>query len=253
MWFYLTLHKNVSSLYKMKKCGKEFQTMSEVTVHMQEMVKWWKRQLDQNKEELQDEETSEANITFNSINDETNFTQCVNENPAKIINEDANKIIDKLLIDILNGLEISEKEKSTYCEICDRVFSNKSSLKRHVDNVHRQIKFKCDKCNENFSLKENLKKHIVTTHKGKKYKCIICSKIFSRSEHLKRHNDNIHIGSKDYHNCESCGKSFTNSDNLKRHTYIVHYGQKDYNCNNCGKLFVSLQNLKRHINSIHSG
>ena len=39
------------------------------------------------------------------------------------------------------------------CSICNRQFSNKSNLRKHVKNVHEKIKFKCEICAKELSEK----------------------------------------------------------------------------------------------------
>ena len=58
--------------------------------------------------------------------------------------------------------EIEEPEKvALQCEYCQRAFSNKKSLKRHVASVHeRKKQFQCENCDMAFSTRNNLNKHV---------------------------------------------------------------------------------------------
>ena len=54
-------------------------------------------------------------------------------------------------------------EKKFQCEVCDFTTQWKDSLKRHIEEVHKLIKYPCDLCNEEFSNVSNLKTQTVYT------------------------------------------------------------------------------------------
>ena len=55
------------------------------------------------------------------------------------------------------------------CQICLAVFSQSSSLTKHIASVHEGKKpFKCSICDYNCSQKGDLTKHIASVHEGKK-------------------------------------------------------------------------------------
>ena len=54
------------------------------------------------------------------------------------------------------------------CEVCDRKFTEKRSLKRHLSSVHGvgEIQmFPCDVCTRVFKEKHHLKRHMSTVHR----------------------------------------------------------------------------------------
>ncbi len=72
-----------------------------------------------------------------------------------------------------------------------------SSLKAHIDVVHRGLKkFKCEltQCNKSFSDRKSLIIHTRSHDKSRPYKCKYCDIAFStignRSDHHRRH---LHI------------------------------------------------------------
>ena len=55
------------------------------------------------------------------------------------------------------------------CKECEKKFSRKDSLKRHLLVIHRGVKLhQCQKCNMKFGQKNDLKKHLQCQHGGKK-------------------------------------------------------------------------------------
>jgi KRAB domain-containing zinc finger protein len=65
---------------------------------------------------------------------------------------------------------VHEKKKKFFkCEICEKNFSDKSNLNKHISSVHEDKKpFKCELCEFSSSLKGNLNNHIKSVHQKKK-------------------------------------------------------------------------------------
>ena len=62
-----------------------------------------------------------------------------------------------------------ERKKEIKCQSCDKIFSEKGSMNRHVASVHEGMKpFKCEFCDKSFSQKGNSIKHVASVHEGKK-------------------------------------------------------------------------------------
>ena len=58
-----------------------------------------------------------------------------------------------------------KEKKSLKCIDCDKVFSLKGNLKKHIDSAHEGKKsFKCNICDASFSQKGNLNLHIEPVH-----------------------------------------------------------------------------------------
>ena len=61
------------------------------------------------------------------------------------------------------------KEYSCNSEGCDKTFTEKRNLNRHIQTVHNKIKqFSCPSCNENFGAKQVMKRHLLKCER--KYK-----------------------------------------------------------------------------------
>ena len=95
---------------------------------------------------------------------------------------------------------VHEKLRPFPCHICNKTFSQKGAVNKHVLIVHegKIPSFQCETCGKNFTAKAKLKSHVLTVHEGvKPYKC-------------------------DYENCEA---AFTGKQNLEGHILTVHKGQ----------------------------
>ena len=90
-----------------------------------------------------------------------------------------------------------KKEK---CPECDQVLVGKSSLSRHLKEIHFHSRldtekisdpvygFLCDQCDSKYKRKDHLKMHIESQHSDKKkISCDICGKEYTNKQILMRH------------------------------------------------------------------
>lgn len=72
------------------------------------------------------------------------------------------------------------RRKKCKCEFCDKTYDRKSRLKRHVDAIHKKIKYNCDKCESVYNSAESLKQHIKFKHTNNiLVKCTNCNKEYN--------------------------------------------------------------------------
>ncbi|XP_078516754.1 uncharacterized protein LOC144781660 [Lissotriton helveticus] len=115
-----------------------------------------------------------------------------------------------------SGVQNKQQNQTTYsCTECNKSFSIKDELVRHIESHSRTRPYSCIDCGKSFLQKGNLIKHY-RTHTGEKpYQCIFCHKSFSRKDYLNGHM-RIHTGERPY-KCPECEKCFTQKGEFNQH------------------------------------
>ncbi|KAG2462830.1 myoneurin-like isoform X1 [Polypterus senegalus] len=136
------------------------------------------------------------------------------------------------------------------CNACGKVFSEASSLRRHM-RIHKGVKpHVCQLCGKAFTQCNQLKTH-VRTHTGEKpYHCDVCDKAFAQKCQLVFHS-RMHHGEEKPYKCDFCSLQFATSSNLKIHSR-KHSGEKPYVCDRCGQRFAQASTLTYHVRR-HTG
>ena len=135
------------------------------------------------------------------------------------------------------------------CEYCQKMFSNRHSLARHLRTHEGTRSHKCSKCSRSFYDQPSYLRHVRSHNGDKKHKCEQCSMAFNKRSALQVH-IRTHTGERPFV-CEYCGKGFSISGNLHRHV-LIHTRHRPYKCGKCPRAFNNPSHLARHINSFHT-
>jgi len=163
------------------------------------------------------------------------------------------------------------------CSLCDAEFDRKSSLLRHIKNIHgadvnySQIKTQGIKRKELASASEPSPKAL-KKHKGESFlhRCPLCTFVFVKEEALFRHVKNVHGADKNMrqiapqgqkrklynYSCFICSHVFKSQKDLDRHMTLSHKpanngGKSKIPCQFCSKIFGSQKMLNNHLSLSH--
>ncbi|XP_077058196.1 uncharacterized protein LOC143710837 [Siphateles boraxobius] len=101
----------------------------------------------------------------------------------------------------------------------------------------------CNICNKFFIYKRTLRRH-KRFHTGEKpYSCSLCSKTFILRKTLRQHKK-LHL--RRPYSCTQCGKRFKHWRKLRIH-WRSHAGESPFKCSLCGKCCRTLKSLDRHL------
>ena len=210
-----TLSKDILTLpvlemphqFQCKSCPQNYKEVSEFIKH----VKIHVIEKDQNKEKLQ-ASMLQRSIDIKLENEEIQSYICGKDLSEPSSESRKSKEENEILLALAN-----------FCDICDKTFFDRSTLKTHIKTVHRKVKeLRCNLCNMSFGQNKNLQRHVKTVHqKITAFKCDSCDKSFRQKAHLETHVKTVHDKIKD-HECDSCEKRFGQKGDLERHNKTVH-------------------------------
>ncbi|XP_016401214.1 zinc finger protein 667-like [Sinocyclocheilus rhinocerous] len=163
-------------------------------------------------------------------------------------NERGKDRVGHLKSDTSVGLTVSRR-KEFCCNLCDKKFSTKMTMRRHMV-IHQGDKpFKCPHCHYCARLKASLIQHL-RVHTGEKpYKCLQCYYASIDRSSLRRHL-RTHTQEKPYR-CQYCPYSSIQKKSLDLHSWRHHTGES-FPCQLCQYSTPDRQLLVRHKRKHHS-
>lgn len=165
-----------------------------------------------------------------------------------------------------------EQPRNFMCQLedCNKSFTMRDTLIKHMKNIHQGVKFPCDRCPTVLSTRMSLRRHIESCHlKLKSFLCDHCNVAYSEQKSLNHHIQKVHLGIVEKRiPCELCHLKFPNQWSLRRHS-LTHTGevrntikhtkialhyflpQKPHKCNFCSSSYASKGDLAKHLTKVH--
>ena len=73
------------------------------------------------------------------------------------------------------------------CTLCSATFTKKPSLCKHIDQIHKKIRYPCHSCEKSYTSKQSLYIHIQSVHEKLKHNCDFCNSSFKPERSLINH------------------------------------------------------------------
>lgn len=152
------------------------------------------------------------------------------------------------------AMDCNTNVKVFRCTTCDQICPSQCSLKAHMIKHSDRRQFPCDICGISFKRKYALKEHCQAVHCNEKnFQCSACGQTFVVKRYLDAHFKQAHVPGPQSFTCSDCPKVFKTGKSLKSHWRSCHGDiPKDHICDICAKAFASSKDLKRHA-LIHGG
>ncbi|XP_053681931.1 zinc finger protein 431-like [Sabethes cyaneus] len=158
-----------------------------------------------------------------------------------------------------NVKQPQSKTRLMVCDKCGDVF-DKRNIKVHMQQVHQiECQPKCNICNKIFTAKVSLERHMLLHTDTKPYNCEECGASFRRLLNYRQHKSMVHEGINP-HVCSECNEGFKNYQQLYVHKQKVHdkkpppsqrYQQYEP-CKLCDLRFAKGSLLMEHIQNVHA-
>ncbi|XP_045115885.1 zinc finger protein 12-like isoform X3 [Portunus trituberculatus] len=167
--------------------------------------------------------------------------------------------------DMEEGSSGRRRERKFWCQLCDKTFKSKQSLRVHT-LCHSSVRnYECPEYGKKFSQKCHLTAHTLTHSGVKNYECEECGERFITSFNLNRHALS-HSGLREFQeqccagevrpgssmseqqqqqSTTSVGKSSSGETDLEAGS-SSHRKERKFECQQCDKTFRSKQGLKLH-------
>ncbi|XP_058811900.1 zinc finger protein 883-like [Topomyia yanbarensis] len=148
------------------------------------------------------------------------------------------------------------------CEVCGKKFSHRGRLNDHIQKVHLKVGIpKCSICERTFTAKFSLERHMLLHTSENPYTCDQCGVSFRRLLDMRHHKSIVHER-RNPHVCTECNEEFKSYQALYFHRQRVHlkltknYVPKPHIelieiCKLCQKQVATCSELIKHIEQTH--
>lgn len=186
-----------------------------------------------------------ANSTSNSINAATSVTSGL-ASSMDLLPQNFTPV------DCSSMFTISESGLKEYrCPNCPHVTNRAHALSKHINSMHtKAVWFHCEYCQYRCTDKSSLRRHIRNVHghggSMNKLTCKQCGYHCSSEYNLQRH----HLKHEsDILQCPFCSYSSKDRSNFRKHLFI--HNQTEYSCKFCKYSCYSPYQLKLHLKNKH--
>ena len=163
-------------------------------------------------------------------------------------------------------IEKNTETMSLSCTDCNRVYTSRESLHRHIRAIHRGVLHACPHCDYKANQKSNLYRHIRRFHDGGDIKTVSKDSIRIQSHRQNEHAENYSKRHNNLHKkqTQKYRKSLKRAikiSNIKIKKEAVESGEiqekgdtnERLNCGKCERTFASASSLYRHNQAVHLG
>ncbi|KPJ15344.1 Zinc finger protein 26 [Papilio machaon] len=130
--------------------------------------------------------------------------------------------------------KLNEAEKNNQCRICGQRFVERhkkylhdgvKAAWRHRTSLNPNEEIPCKECDKIFTNRNSLKTHMRNCH-STPHQCYICKSILKSKSYLMTHMLRVHDNSGNVHECEICGKKFKSLRYVRIHIKNSHMKSK---------------------------
>ncbi|XP_075989293.1 uncharacterized protein LOC142985169 isoform X11 [Anticarsia gemmatalis] len=142
-------------------------------------------------------------------------------------------------------------KKRNKCKLCDEKFDDYWTKMHHMVQKHGAppISLKCTACDRTFTNRRSLARHVKKDHlMEREHVCSICDMQFFLKHYLDEHM-RVHTGVKKFQ-CHVCTKHYASKKSLRQHLRS-HADDRKFACSVCGLAFVQRSTLKSHMRAKH--